>query len=469
MSDIPQLLALGNVFYYKITGANAYNYQSDIYGGNDPIQNPYGSDIYAYDSLLSIAVVHAGAVGRNQVGYIKVTIVTGLSSYTGCKKNDIISASVGSRAFSILIEPYNSQPTQPSIPRLSNAGYLYVDAPRYALSQSTSVSFKNTTNDWTKVSSSYSHVLAMNTNGELYSIGYNSFGQLGDGTVVNNSTLTRIPFYSYLPLYNRWTDIATDENRSAAINNYDNLYMWGQLPGTYSSNKNLIPTQFFPGIQWNKILLSTGPISYDIGIDKFNQIYTLEYNNLGVGNIGYNEVAYQVQGAYARRIIGYSSLDRISLDYQKVRVGDNCIGILGSVSSGGELKILQSFTTRRYTNVLDFDISGDYIAYIDNSNEVRVASVSVPSQIALISQYNGSGSLITGKPKKVYINGYSTGAMVTIIDANNQIFSTSFASWTGTAVYRFNPTAENKSSGQIVDISLSMANGGAISSQILYE
>jgi hypothetical protein len=476
MSDIPQLLALGNVFYYKITGANVYNYQSDIYGGNDPIQNPYGSDIYAYDSVLSIAVVHAGAVGRNQVGYIKVTIVTGLSSYTGCKKNDIISNSLGSRAFSILIEPYNGQSTQPPITASSNAGYLYVGAPRYALSQLTSVSFKDTTNYWTKVSSSYSHVLAMNMDGELYSIGYNRFGELGDGTVVDNSTLTRIPFYSYLPLYNRWTDIATDENRSAAINNYDNLYMWGQLPGIYSSNRNLIPTQFFPGIQWKKILLSTGQNSYDIGIDKFNQIYTLEYNNLGIGDIGYNEVAYQVQGTghSARRILGYSSLDRISSDYQKVRVGSNCIGILGSISGGGELKILRSqFPTTRYINVLDFDISGDYLAYIDNTNEVRVASVSVPSQIALISQYNTSSSLITGKPKKVYINsrssGSSYGIRVTIIDANNKIFSSFFASWTGTAVYRFNPTADNKSSGQIVDISQSVANGGGISSQILYE
>jgi hypothetical protein len=481
MSDIPQLLALGNVFYYKITGANAYNYQSDIYGGNDPIQNPYGSDIYAYDSLLSIAVVHAGAVGRNQVGYIKVTIVTGLSSYTGCKKNDIISASVGSRTFSILIEPYNGQSTQPPITSSSNVGYLYVDAPNYTLAQgNVPISFKNTNSYWKRVSSSSDHLLAINANDELYSMGYNSFGQLGDGTTINNSSLTRMPFYSYLPPDNRWIDIATDQYRSAAINNYGNLYMWGLAPEDNNivanqSVRNIIPTQIFPGISWKKILLNQGPgySSFDIGIDFNDRIYTLDYKSLLHGNIGYNELSYHDEfnkpTYFARRIIGYNTTELIALNYQKVSVGNKAVGILENISGGGKLKILRyQGTTLIYNNIIDFDMSDNILVYITNSNTVFFARIDSPLSYGI--SFNNALVL---RPKKIYVktgHGNTNGLMVvTIIDSNNQIFTTTQMATTTVTASQFNSAKVNKSSGQIVDLSVVPASVTSISSQILYE
>lgn len=471
MSDIPQLLGLGKVFYYKITGANVYNYQPDIYGGNDPINNPYGSDIYTYDSILSIAAVHAGAVGRNQVGYIKVTIIAGLSSYTGCQKNNIISSSANSRAFSILIEPYNSESTIPSpITASSNAGYLYVDAPQSSLGPSV-LSFKDTSKLWTKVSIADKHLLAINTDGELYSMGYNPFGQLGDGTAIDNSTLTSMPYYSYLPLYNKWIDISTDVNRSAAINNYYNLYMWGQAPGIISTNKNIIPTQFFPGISWRKILLNPGLDSYDVGIDVYNQIYTLDYNSRNNGNIGDNELVYSsyITGQSIRRIIGYTKAEQIRTDYQKVRVGYSSIGILGSISDGGKLNIIKGNEIIRYINILDFDISGDYVAYIDNANVVRVANVNSPSNSYIIYRQSTMGN----QPKKIYIQtsfSIPNLLVVTVIDERNQIFYSSFTfTSSGNRTAIFEQPLLNKSSGQIVDIDIVPVTGGRISSQILYE
>lgn len=106
MSTLGSQLLLGKTYYYKIAGANVYGNQAGVRGGNDPIGNPLGSDIYAYSSELSIAVVHAGIVARNQIGLIKVTILPGMSSYTSVTRNDITGYLTVSDVYSILIEPY---------------------------------------------------------------------------------------------------------------------------------------------------------------------------------------------------------------------------------------------------------------------------------------------------------------------------------------------------------------------------
>ena len=96
-------LTLNRTYYYKVVGENVIGTQN-IYGGNDPTILPFGSDIYGWSSILSIAVVHAGIVERNQIGVIKITILPGMS-YQGITRNNITSRT-GSEAYSILIEPY---------------------------------------------------------------------------------------------------------------------------------------------------------------------------------------------------------------------------------------------------------------------------------------------------------------------------------------------------------------------------
>jgi hypothetical protein len=102
MSNVNGLI-LNKTYYYKIAGANVIGSQN-IVGGNDPTINPFGSDIYGFTSQLSIAVVHAGIVERNQIGLIKITVLPGMS-YQGIIRNNITSRA-GAEAYSILIEPY---------------------------------------------------------------------------------------------------------------------------------------------------------------------------------------------------------------------------------------------------------------------------------------------------------------------------------------------------------------------------
>ncbi len=55
----------------------------------------WGSDTYTDDSDMGTAAVHAGLLRPGQVGIVQVTIVRGLSAYTGTRRNGIASSSYG--------------------------------------------------------------------------------------------------------------------------------------------------------------------------------------------------------------------------------------------------------------------------------------------------------------------------------------------------------------------------------------
>ena len=96
------------------------------------------------------------------------------------------------------------------------------------------------------VSKRYLHTLAL-TNDGLYAWGANSMGQLGDGTVINNSTPAKVLFPSEVTSV---TGIAAGYAHSLAITN-DGLYAWGdnfngELGNGTLSNQNLPVKVLFP-------------------------------------------------------------------------------------------------------------------------------------------------------------------------------------------------------------------------------
>ena len=81
-----------------------------------------------------------------------------------------------------------------------------------------------TASNWVKVAAGHSHSLAINADGELYAWGYNRYGQLGDGTngiSTNKNRPTRIGTAT------NWSQVAAGGRHSLAINADGELYSWG--------------------------------------------------------------------------------------------------------------------------------------------------------------------------------------------------------------------------------------------------
>lgn len=55
----------------------------------------WGTDIYTGDSMLSVAVVHAGIVKPDDTAVVKVTVVEPLQQYEGSLRNNIKSHDFG--------------------------------------------------------------------------------------------------------------------------------------------------------------------------------------------------------------------------------------------------------------------------------------------------------------------------------------------------------------------------------------
>ncbi len=71
----------GQTYYFSVTGST----QGSI----------WGTDVYTDDSSLATAAVHAGVLLEGQTGVVKVTIITGLSSYDGSTQNGVTSMDYG--------------------------------------------------------------------------------------------------------------------------------------------------------------------------------------------------------------------------------------------------------------------------------------------------------------------------------------------------------------------------------------
>ncbi|KFC20530.1 T9SS type A sorting domain-containing protein [Chryseobacterium sp. FH1] len=74
---------------------------------------------------------------------------------------------------------------------------------------------------WKSVASGGSHIVAVTTDGSLYSWGYNYYGQLGDGTYVNKKVPTRIGSDT------DWKTVATGKYFTLAMKTDGSIWAWG--------------------------------------------------------------------------------------------------------------------------------------------------------------------------------------------------------------------------------------------------
>ncbi|AZB10810.1 T9SS C-terminal target domain-containing protein [Chryseobacterium sp. G0162] len=104
------------------------------------------------------------------------------------------------------------------------------------------------TNCWKSVAIGNLHSLGIKTDGTLWSWGYNSYGQLGDGTVSNRNTPKQIGTAT------DWVSITTGENYSLALKSNGTLWAWGKNTngqiGDGTTNSKTTPTQIGTATDW---------------------------------------------------------------------------------------------------------------------------------------------------------------------------------------------------------------------------
>lgn len=149
-------------------------------------------------------------------------------------------------------------------------------------------------NNWTAIAAGNGHSLFVNNDGELYTCGFNTFGQTGIGSTSTNSTLTKI------------TNITKAKSVGAGWNT---SFVVDSLGDMYSSGRNNISqigltlTQNYPS--FTKVTLSNldsfvlidGGEGHSLFLNSKLNLYTIGWNNdgqLGTGNSANQSSLYLV-------------------------------------------------------------------------------------------------------------------------------------------------------------------------------
>jgi alpha-tubulin suppressor-like RCC1 family protein len=132
------------------------------------------------------------------------------------------------------------------------------------------------------------HSLALDENGNVYSWGYNSSGQLGDGSTSQKTTPVLVNTSTFAG--NKIIQISASSFHSLALDENGNVYAWGenlngQLGDGSTSQKTtpvLVNTSTFAG---NKIIqVSAGgndENSFSLALDENGNVYSWGYNSSG--------------------------------------------------------------------------------------------------------------------------------------------------------------------------------------------
>ncbi|MCX8673659.1 RCC1 domain-containing protein, partial [Bifidobacterium sp. B4079] len=189
------------------------------------------------------------------------------------------------------------------------------------------------------------HSAGIGSDGQLYTWGYNSSGQLGDGTTSSRSTPVQIGKPQGAPAGFTWTQVSLGGFHSAAIGSDGQLYTWGynnygQLGnGTRRRTPTLVgkPQGGPAGFTWKQVSLGS---SHSAAIGSDGNLYTWGYNNygqLGDGTTTNRRAPVQIgkpQGApdgftWKQTSLGYQHSAAIGSDGNLYTWGRNDYGQLG--------------------------------------------------------------------------------------------------------------------------------------------
>ncbi|MCX8686567.1 InlB B-repeat-containing protein [Bifidobacterium sp. B4142] len=141
---------------------------------------------------------------------------------------------------------------------------------------------------WKQVSLGDQHSAAIGSDGQLYTWGWNQYGQLGDGTTTSRSTPVKVGKPQGAPDGFAWKQASLGDQHSAAIGSDGNLYTWGynfngQLgDGTTTSRSTPVqigkPQGAPDGFTWTQVSLGN---SHSSAFGSDGQLYTWGWNQYG--------------------------------------------------------------------------------------------------------------------------------------------------------------------------------------------
>jgi alpha-tubulin suppressor-like RCC1 family protein len=111
--------------------------------------------------------------------------------------------------------------------------------------------------NWKQVGGGYGHTAAIKTDGTLWVWGSNSFGQLGDNTIISRST----PVTTFAGGTN-WKQVTCADSHTAAIKTDGTLWTWGlnsngQLGDNTIINRSTPVTTLAGGTNWKQVTCGT--------------------------------------------------------------------------------------------------------------------------------------------------------------------------------------------------------------------
>ena len=142
---------------------------------------------------------------------------------------------------------------------------------------------------YTQVAAGGNHVLAIGSNGIVYSWGHNDHGQLGNGSKDTQNHPKPQPVKGADGQPFKAVQVSAGSSDSAAIDPQGRVYTWGsEIYGTYSSSPRLTPTLAKDpngsGQGLHAVQVSAN-YSFIMALDADGNVYTWGYNNYGqLGN-----------------------------------------------------------------------------------------------------------------------------------------------------------------------------------------
>lgn len=104
---------------------------------------------------------------------------------------------------------------------------------------------------WVKISAGSGHTAGIKADGTLWVWGINTFGQLGDGTLVKKNTPKQVGTAS------NWLEVTAGYDQTFAIKTDGTLWAWGQNEywqlGDGTTTNRLVPTQIGTDTDWVKV------------------------------------------------------------------------------------------------------------------------------------------------------------------------------------------------------------------------
>jgi alpha-tubulin suppressor-like RCC1 family protein len=201
-----------------------------------------------------------------------------------------------------------------------------------AVNKSSPVQIGTTTN-WQSVAAGYGHTVAIKNDGTLWAWGWNPYGQLGDGTTGSESSPEQIGTTT------NWLSVTAGYYHTVALKNDGTLWAWGdnssgQLGDGSQVNKSS-PVQIGTATNW---LFVEAGFAHTMAIKRDGTLWAWGYNSYGqlgdgttgVPNSKYSPVQIGTATNWQSVVAGYSHTAALKNDGTLWTWGRNNYGQLGN-------------------------------------------------------------------------------------------------------------------------------------------